>query len=71
MGTVQGSDLFTARAGVKHQVECIRDWLMLAGLNRETAFTVTMKMQELADDALRQAAEKQAREATPRKVPAP
>lgn len=54
MGAKQGTDIFTARGGIKNQIACIRDWLLLTGIPREQAFTATMKMQELADDALRQ-----------------
>lgn len=59
MGKVHGSDIFTARAGIRNQISCIRDWLLLTGMPRETAYTVTLQMQELADAALRKAAERQ------------
>lgn len=65
MGKVHGSDIFTARGGIKRLIDCIRDWLLLTGMDRETAYTATMQMQELVDDALRKAAERQARTPEP------
>ena len=54
MGAKQGTDIFTARAAIRRQVDSIRDWLLLTGIPREVAYVTTMRMQELADDALRQ-----------------
>lgn len=62
---VHGADIFTARSGIRNQISCIRDWLLLTDIDRETAYTVAMQMQELADAALRKTAERQTRTPEP------
>lgn len=64
MGAKYGSDIFTARAGIKNQISCIRDWLLLTGMPRETAYTTAFRMQEIVDEALRKVAEAQKQEAS-------
>lgn len=67
MGEKLPVNVFVARAGVKRQIEGAREWLLLTELPRETVYTICMKMQELADAALRQAVERQAAETSAQK----
>lgn len=51
-----GADLHTLTGCIHRSIETIRDLLLLSGMEREAAHTAAMRMREIAQEALRQAA---------------